>query len=183
MSDSSPGLDALLELEARSVNCALGLPQQKEIRKPWSGIGFRIGNRNLIAEVGDVKEVLYIPPVTTIPGTKTWVKGMANIRGNLMPILDLQDYLGKRAVRMTRHNRIMVINNDDLWAGLMVDEVYGLRHFFEEEKIIEKPVAESAADQKVVEYLTSGFTHDNASWYIFSMKKLAQSRDFLQVAV
>lgn len=183
MSDSSPGLDALLELEARSVNCALGLPQQKEIRKPWSGIGFRIGNRNLVAEVGDVKEVLYIPPVTTIPGTKTWVKGMANIRGNLMPILDLQDYLGKKAVRMTRRNRIMVVNNDDLWAGLMVDEVFGLRHFYEEEKLTVMPVAESEADRRVIEHLMSGFIHDKMHWYIFSMKKLVESRDFLQVAV
>lgn len=183
MAEQSPGLLALIELEKRSINCAIGLPQQTAVRKPWSGIGFRIAKRNLVAEVGDVREILYIPPVTTIPGTKSWVRGMANIRGNLMPILDLQDYLGNRAVRASRRSRIMVVNKDDLWAGLMVDEVYGLRHFYEEEKITNIPEPESNADRRVIEHLISGFLHQNSPWYIFSMKKLVDSSDFLQVAV
>lgn len=170
--------DLLAEIEKRCSATAIGLPQQVEAKKPWSGIAFRMEGHNLVAAVGDVNEILYYPRITTIPGTKSWVKGMANIRGTLMPIIDLQDYLGTAPVRVDRNSRILIVNNQDLWAGLLVDEVLGLKHFFDDEESSEKP----GFDGRLVEYLISGYKQNDAPWHVFDMKKLTEQQAFLQVS-
>lgn len=49
----------------------------------------------MIAPLEEVKEILNYPDgVTRVPGTQAWLLGMANIRGNLLPLIDLQQFLG-----------------------------------------------------------------------------------------
>lgn len=169
----------LLELEHKCKENAAGLPQQVEVRKPWSGIGFKIGDFQLVSAVGDVNEILHFPRVTTIPGTKPWVKGMANVRGNLIPIIDLKGYLGKEQTRLNASSRVLVINNKDLWAGLLVDQVMGLKHFYDADVKNEKP----SLDKNVDPYLSAGYAQNNDNWYVFSMKTLAENPVFFQVSM
>jgi len=177
-SNQSP-FDLLLDLEARSKAGATGLPQQVEIRKPWSGIGFRIGEIQLVSAVGDVNEILHFPQLTSIPGTKSWVIGMANIRGTLIPIIDLNGYLGKKLTIINSKSRVLIIHNSDLRAGLLVDQVMGLRHFYDNEKTQQKP----AVDKALNRYLSVEYLKDNGNWYVFSMKMLAENPEFLQVSI
>jgi len=177
-SNLSP-FDSLLDLEARSKASATGLPQQVEIREPWSGIGFKIGDVQLVSAVGDVNEILHFPKVTTIPGTKSWVKGMANIRGNLIPIIDLNGYLGKKLTHVNSRSRVLIINNADLWAGLLVDQVMGLKHFFEDEETQQKP----EIDDTLNSYLSIEYQKDTENWYVFSMKALVENPEFIQVSI
>ena len=107
----------LLDIESRGLQHAAGLPQQAEVTRPWSGIGFKIGDLHLVSAVGDVNEILHFPQVTIIPGTKSWVKGMANIRGSLIPIIDLNGYLGNTTTQMNARRRDMIIKNEDLKKG------------------------------------------------------------------
>lgn len=176
--DITDAFELLLEIERRSTETAIGLPQQVEAKKPWSGIAFRIEKHNLVAAVGDVNEILYFPKTTTIPGTKSWVKGMANIRGTLMPVIDLQDYLGTQPVAVDRNSRILIVHNEELWAGLLVDEVIGLKHFFDDEESSEQPKFKG----EMTNYLSSGYKQNDAPWFVFDMKKLTEQQEFLQVS-
>jgi twitching motility protein PilI len=168
----------LLEIEYRSKQYAAGLPQQVEIKKQWSGIGFKIGDVKFVSTVGDVNEILYYPKLTKIPGTKNWVKGLANIRGILMPIIDLRGYLGKSFVNIKPRSRILIIHHKDLWAGLLVDEVMGLKHFYDDEKIQQIP----HLDDTVNQYIIGGYQQNDASWFIFNMRALAANPEFLLVS-
>ncbi len=180
MQQSNPSpFSMLLDLEARSKASATGLPQQVEIREPWSAIGFKIGDVQLVSAVGDVNEILYFPQVTAIPGTKSWVKGMANVRGSLIPIIDLNGYLGKKLTNLNAKSRVLIINNADLWAGLLVDRVMGLKHFYDDEQAEQKPEIDSALNP----YLSVEYQKNNDSWYVFSMKTLAENPEFFQVSI
>ena len=77
----------LKEIEQRSRGMALGLPQQVEVRRTWSGIGFRIGDLLMVSSLGEISEILVYPPLTRVPQAKPWVKGIANVRGNLLPVV------------------------------------------------------------------------------------------------
>lgn len=170
--------DLLRDLESEYQQRAAGLPQQRAIKKPWSGIGFRIGDMNLVAAVGDVREILYYPRLTVVPGAKGWVRGVANIRGNLMPIVDLKQYLGQEPVEIHARSRVLVIHHEDLWAGLLVDDVSGLKHF-------QVDTASAVADEVravLKNFLKGAFLHQNASWYVFSFKELAESPEFIRIA-
>lgn len=169
----------LQELERCCRRSAHGLPRQEEAKREWVGIGFRLGALQLLAPLGEVLEVLTHPSLSKVPGTKPWVRGIANVRGNLLPIMDLDGYLHGRPVAMTRRSRVLVVDHRGVFSGLVVDEVLGLRHFVDEEQTPDLPVHEEG----IAPYLKSGFRRGDQHWAVFSMHRLANAPQFLQVAV
>lgn len=172
-------IDILQALETRSKETARGLPQQTEQRSLWSGISFRIGDINMIAPVTQINEILHYPSLTLVPGTLPWVKGLANIRGTLLPVMDLQHYLGQTPIKLRMQSRILVIQQDELTAGLLVDEVLGLKHFEPEERItrIKK------LDPAIKTHIRGAFQQDNQIWHLFDMTTLTTDPQFYKVAV
>lgn len=171
---------ALLEdIDLRSRTKALGLPQQIEVRRTWSGVGFRLGKVHLLSKLEEVDEILVSPEMTRVPSALSWVKGIANVRGMLLPIMDLKDFIDGDAIQATRKTRVILIKKGELVSGLMVDEVFGMRHFFEEERT--KNVPEGSNNLK--KYLQGAFRKGNMHWGVFDMDNLAADPGFLQVAV
>ncbi|MEJ2508918.1 MAG: chemotaxis protein CheW [Gammaproteobacteria bacterium] len=169
-------LSLLLDIESRSRRNALGIPQQVEVRRSWSGIGFRVGQHRLVAAIGDVREILEYPPLTRVPGALKWVKGISNVRGNLLPIMDLKGFLEGEETSLGRRTRVLVVRHGGLAAGLVVDEVLGLRHFFDEDATDEVPAAD-----KLGEFLNGAYRQGGNLWAVFSVRALAHSQQFMQV--
>ena len=168
----------LKDIESRSRSKALGIPQQVEVRRTWSGVGFRLGGANLLTKLEEVDEILVSPEMTKVPSALSWVKGIANIRGLLLPIMDLRDFIDGEAVKAGRKTRVIMIKKGELVTGLMVDEVYGMRHFFEEERTNQAP----EVSQNMKKYLHGAFRKGNMHWGIFNMDNLAADPNFLEVA-
>jgi len=172
-------LERLAHLEQLCLKYALGLPQQQQTEDEWIGIGFRLGDLHLVAPLGEVSEILTPPNLSLVPRTKAWVCGIANVRGNLMPIMDLQGYLHDRGASLNRRSRILVVNHNGVYSGLVVDAVLGLRHFRDEQRCDELP----GYDVRVHEYMAHGFRDGNEHWGVFSMHRLAETPQFLKAAV
>jgi len=117
--------------------------------------------------------------MSRIPGTKKWVKGIANVRGSLMPVLDLNGLLTGHNTSLTSQSRVLALSHEGLYSGLLVDEVLGLKHFYEEEYSPEQPAVEAA----VQPYLRGSYTRNNEQWGVFSIHALAESQLFMEVAV
>jgi len=172
-------IDLLLELEARSKKNARGLPQQTVQTTLWNGIAFRAGGISMVAPLNHVNEILHYPKLTLVPGTLPWVKGLANIRGTLLPVVDLQVFLGMAPIQINPQSRILVIDQGELVVGLLVDEVLGLRHFEPEQRVtrIRK------LDPAVKPYIRGAFQQDDQVWHLFDMTVLTQDPQFYKVAV
>ncbi len=168
----------LKDIENRSRSKAVGLPQQVEVRRTWSGVGFRLGKAQLLTRLEQVDEILVSPEMTRVPSALSWVKGIANVRGMLMPIMDLRDFIDGQMIQPGRKTRVMLIRKGELVSGLLVDEVLGMRHFFEEERTDELP--DVSANLK--KYLQGAFRKGETHWGIFDMDRLATDQQFLQVA-
>lgn len=168
----------LRDIESRSRTKAMGLPQQVEVRRTWSGIGFRVGELMLVSSLGEINEMLTIPPMTRVPNAKSWVRGVANIRGQLMPIIDLRGAIEGVLIEEDRRTRVLLIQHDKLAAGLVVNEAMGLRHFFDEERVGGIPNLPEAYR----EFVIGGYKQGNTQWGVFSMPKLATCKRFLEVA-
>lgn len=168
----------LLEIERRSKLHAFELPQQLDVRSTWDGVGFRLGSVQVVAAVDDVKEILPLPRITAVFGAQPWVMGVANIRGALLPVIDLQGFIQNEVAVPGRRSRILVVRHKGVAAGLLVDEVLGLKHFFDEEygtQIGEVPPA-------YTRYLHGAYRQDDELWPVFSVAALVDSPDFMQVA-
>lgn len=126
---SQEAFQALVNLATQSRRSAKGLPSQVDTKPHWSGIGFELLGRHFVAPMGEVSEMLEVPYYTRLPGVKPWVKGVANVRGRLLPVCDLAVFLGGRIQAPRKQQRILVLENQDLYTGLLVDRVLGMQHF------------------------------------------------------
>lgn len=95
----------------------------------WSGLAFRIGDEHLVCGTDRVYESLPIPRVTRVPGTKPFILGLANVRGNLITVIDLGCYLDGQPSPTTGSSRLLSATLRGRPVGLLVDEVFGQRNF------------------------------------------------------
>jgi len=171
--------ELLKELEKRSRAVTAGNVTEAGAGLEWVGVAFRMGGETFLVAREETREVLGYPAVVTrIPGAKSWVKGLANIRGQLLPMLDLRQFLGSGATASGRNTRVIVVNHRDVPAGLMVDEVLGFRRFAESEFNADAPPTVIRCDT----YLAGAFRRGGEVWPVLSLKNLVESQSFLQAA-
>ncbi|MFW0757072.1 chemotaxis protein CheW [Pseudomonas sp. H11T01] len=179
MTDSQTAFELLLEIDQRCRLLAADLPSQETRLQSWSGIGFRIGPCGYIAPMGEVSEVLHEPRYTVLPGVKHWVKGVANLRGRLLPIMDLCGFFGYELSALRKQRRVLVVEHNDVFAGLMVDEVFGMQHFAQDSL---ESVSENTLEGAIAPFVKGQFQREQL-WRVFSPFALAQSPGFMDVAL
>ena len=171
--------ELLKELEKRSRTVTAGNAPDSAAANEWVGVAFRMGGETFLVAREETKEVLGYPAaVTRIPGAKSWVRGLANVRGQLLPMLDLRQFLGSGPTASGRNTRVVVVNHREIPAGLMVDEVLGFRRFAAPEFNAEPPPTVIRCDS----YLAGAFRRGGEVWPVLSLKSLVESQSFLQAA-
>ena len=167
----------LFELDQRCRALAAGLPSQQEAVQTWSGIGFRMGERLFVAPMGEVAEVLHEPRFTQMPGVKDWVKGVANVRGRLLPVMDLCGFFGGQLSPLRKLRRVLVVDHQEIFAGLTVDEVFGMQHFSVDAFSEHLPPLEAN-----IQPFIHGVFQREQPWLVFSPYALARDHGFWDVA-
>jgi len=169
----------LREIEAacRASN-TMGPQQAAENFSEWSGIAFRVGSSSLLAPLDEVVEILGLPKLSRVPHSKSWVRGIANIRGNLLPVVDFYGFLSDKVVSTSEKSRVLVIDHNGIYSGLVVDEIYGLKHFLDSEHTDEEP----EVDELLLPYIRAGYRRDGKVWGKFSLCALADTPKFMMAA-
>lgn len=179
MSDNASlaAIQQLRAIEEQSRSAVSNLPTVVDDEQFSEGLLISLLDKRMIIPVKDVKEVLNYPSsVTPVPGTKNWVLGIANIRGNLLPLVDLQRFLGGGSIHLRRRSRIVVINHHDRQVGVLVGDIYGVRQLGEEQQIeMPEELGETA------KYVAGAFEVEGERLPAFSMTRLSESAGF-QVA-
>ena len=86
-------------------------------------VAFRIGKQEFCVDIMSVREIRGWAPATPIPHAPRFVKGVINLRGAVLPIVDLAVRLGLPSVEPTERHVIIVSQIGDRIAGLLVDAV------------------------------------------------------------
>ncbi|MCL6268448.1 chemotaxis protein CheW [Sansalvadorimonas sp. 2012CJ34-2] len=173
--------ELLLDLDRRARCFAEEVPSSEEVKRLWRGVGFVLKGERYVSPLEDIQEVLRPPEsLTPIPGVVPWVLGVANVRGRLLPVIDLGCFLGFGVAQSIRQ-QVLVIEHGDMFCGLLVDEVTGMQHFREESYQGSVPVQVS---DKVKPFLAGSYwLNDSDEYLLFSLKALVESADFLQVSM
>jgi len=178
--NGSRELIALLQdIERRSRPQAGDLQVQDQQHTLWEGILFSVVGTPVVASLKQIKEILNIPSsMTLVPGTRRWMLGIANVRGNLLPVIDLQLFLGGAPITIEKRSRVLVVGHRGGQSGLLVGGVQGLRHFSEEQRVTvpELPAA-------LTPYVQQAFSLDGQVWPVFDMQSLAASPAFQAAAL
>lgn len=86
-------------------------------------ISFEIGGQEFCIDIRTVREIRGWAPATPIPQTPAYVLGVINLRGAVIPVLDLRNRLGLGVTDPSSRHVIVVIQHEDRLAGLLVDGV------------------------------------------------------------
>jgi len=181
MSSPSKPFDILSQIARQSVAMASGLPQQDQAVELWNGIGFTIGNTHFVAAMGTVSELLHLPKYTAVPGVKSWMQGIANVRGRLLPIMDLGRFF-ELAYSASKHRekRVLVVEHGEALSGIIVDGVMGMQ-YFSSDSFTKKVKGKLAASIKP--YIKGAYMKGDIEWVVFDTVALTSDDKFLDVAL
>jgi len=173
-----PPYEVIADYERRSLAHVVGLPEQLDAPGLWRGVGYRIGSHRLASGFDEVVEILPLPPVTPVPGAQPWMLGVANIRGNLLPIVDLKQFLeGERTV-LHEGQRVLIVRQSGGDVAVTIDELYGQRSFVEAQKI----ETDGLADGRYAHFIDRAYRLGDHPWGVFSLSLLARTPEFRQAA-
>ena len=172
--------ETLAEYERRSLAHVAGLPEQLQAAGLWRGIGFRIGQRRLVSSYESVAEILTVPQITTVPGSHPWMLGVANVRSNLLPVVDLKQFLeGARSVLHEGHQKVMVLRQPGGDVAVTIDELYGQRSFMDEQQV--EP--EGLIDGRYASFIDRAYRVADDVWGVFSLDRLVRTPEFRHAAI
>lgn len=168
----------LRAMQRRAQGESAVMPDAQAPGDVWRGIGFSVGGQRLVTSMADVSEVMHCPKLARVPGAKAWLMGIANLRGALLPVVNLQGFLRGQPASFDRESRILVVEQDEILSGLAVEEVFGVKHFLEEQRL---PGA-AASETWLAPYVVGSFRVANDTWEVFDVHSLIAAPAFMQVA-
>ncbi len=74
-------------------------------------------------DIGDVREIIRMQTITRVPGAPLFVEGVINLRGRVVPVVDLRKRLNLQVGEQTKESRIVVVDIDGRDVGVIVDGV------------------------------------------------------------
>ncbi|MCM8594430.1 chemotaxis protein CheW [Accumulibacter sp.] len=91
-------------------------------------LGVQAGPDYWLLDLADSGEIVPLPPLTSVPLTKPWFAGIANIRGNLYSVVDLSAFVGKETTPRNTSSRLVLMGTrHGSNAALLVNRMIGLR--------------------------------------------------------
>jgi len=166
------------EYERRSFAHVVASADQVQAPGLWRGIAFRIGTRRLMASITEVSEILPVLHHTSVPGTQPWLLGVVNVRGTLVPLVDLRGYIEGGRTPLGDTSRMLVARHGSNAIGLLVEEVLGQRNLTAENDPLK--LENDAANW--ARFVPAHFDLDGKLWGVFSMAALVSAPDFLHAA-
>lgn len=168
----------LVDYEQRSLAHQPGTPEQIDAPGLWRGVAFRLGQRRLASMFGEVVEIITLPTTTPVPGGQAWLLGVANVRGNLFPVVDLKLFMeGERTV-LHENQRALVIRQPGGNVVVLIDELLGQRAFNDEHRSEPGDIAEG----RYAEYVKQGYNLGGINYGVFNMAVLTRAAEFRQAA-
>ncbi|MEE4361215.1 MAG: chemotaxis protein CheW [Pseudomonadales bacterium] len=179
MSAAVDAFAQLRALERGALTHALPLPAQEQVSEQWRGLGFSLGGTRLVAAVGEVVEVLGLQGVTRVPRTRAWVMGVANVRGRLLPIVDLAEYLDVEHTGPRNQRRVLVVEDGELFCGLLVEQSFGMMQFELQEYDESR---REPAPGRLDGFLKGAFRLSGRPWRVMDLRSLVREPAFFEVA-
>lgn len=171
-------LHLLGDYEKRSLGHDVGEAGRQQQISNWDGVVFRLGDYHLTCRIDQIEEIIAFPPFYPVPGTKEWLLGLSNVRGNLAPVSDLGWYLFGSRTPVTARTRLILTKFQGRLAGLVVDEVFGQRHFHTDDLEAD----DSWADTELKGLVGHNFPTSEHDWGVLRIDELQRRLDFMDGA-
>jgi twitching motility protein PilI len=179
MSASQSIFARLQNYERRSINHVPAAPEVSEELGHWRAVAYRLGKHFLASSFDQVIEITSIPPMTNVPRSEPWLLGVANSRGNLLPIVDFKLFIFGERTLMHDGQRMLVIQQPGGMVAVVVDELFGQR-FFNDSQLVDE--ADGFNEGRLGHFVSKAYSAFGKTWGVFDMDLLTRTPEFRQAA-
>lgn len=110
---------------------------------------FKLNNENYALNIHNVETIEKILPITRVPYTQDFVKGVVNLRGNVVPVIDLRKRLNLPEKEFDDDSRVIIVKVEDITIGMIVDSSSEVIQFSDDE-IDEAPSIKDTNDDSFI---------------------------------
>lgn len=142
-------------LVERARRLALAAERQEAAVDALEVLPFRLGREHYAIETRYAREVVRLTGFTAIPGMENFLLGVANLRGEIVPVFDLMLFFGFASQGLTDRSRVIVVGIEDVEFGIIADSVQAVSRI-----PVEAIVADAAFEGKHGGECVRGVTRD-----------------------
>lgn len=124
---SAANADAAEILQARARILARARDPENATEGFLELLEFRLASERYAVEMTHVQEVQPLRDLTPLPGVPTFFPGIVNVRGRILPVLDLKKFFDLPEQGLTDLHRIILVQRFDVEIGLLADTIVGIR--------------------------------------------------------
>jgi twitching motility protein PilI len=119
----------LVKLREFSTQLAQRLKEAPNLPNEPTRLAIRIGLDNYLVEMGLAAEIVALPEIARVPWTKPWYRGLANVRGRLVGVVDLQQLTGREPLSSEQAQQLLVLGEGlGVAAGILITRAFGIRN-------------------------------------------------------
>jgi twitching motility protein PilI len=173
----------LREIESTAVPVGGG-SESGEKEGQHRTLAFELQGMGIVCDMLEVSQVAPCSPVTPVPQTKEWVRGVCNIRGTIYSVIDLALFAGSIRSVPLEAGHLILVNHPDMQVALLVNNVIGFRHFdpdtlqtVDHENVEFKQGQAGDLDQFVRGY----YYQADKIWFVIDLMLLVGSNRFREV--
>ncbi len=176
VSEESTPFEYLLSVDRKCIAQQGGLVQQESDVSFSHGLAFQLSEHKYIIPIADVSEVLAVNDLTVIPRSPSWLVGIANVRGNLITLLDTNEFLfGKPIQEKYESKRMLLVKQDSHYYGLIIDSIIGMKSFNAEQGSDEVP---EGFDYDHIDHISAFFSSGEEWFAALSIQSLLSDERF-----
>ena len=140
-------------LKQRAINMAVEPEQERDASTIIKVIEFTMGNERYGIESAYVREVYKFGDFTPLPGVPSFILGIVNIHGQIVPVVNLKKFFNIPEKGLGELNKLIIIYNDQMEFGVLSDEVNGTKTIYIED-LLPVPVMVSDIGEKYLKGIT-----------------------------
>ncbi len=175
--DTETPLGLLMRMERVSREAGHQLPEKIDLQPAWRGLVFTVDRWQLLMPLESITDVVECGPITVVPRTKPWLRGVSNVRGTLYSVTDLAAFLGCASSPMEPEGKLLVMRDNELRAAFLVDEVYGLKVFDIEQRVD----SVNTVDTAIRPYVREGYEENDQVLPVLDVHRLVSTEQFLAI--
>ncbi len=132
----------LVKLREFSTQLAQRLKEAPNLPTEPTRLAIRMGLENYLVEMGLAAEIVSLPEIARVPWTKPWYRGLANVRGRLVGVIDLQHLMGREPLAAEQGQQLLVLGEGlGVAAGILITRAFGIRNLKDLESVDTTPSA------------------------------------------
>jgi len=139
-------------------------------------IGLTLGGEYFCIPIQQVQEIQNFQSATSIPSSPSWLKGVINLRGDILSVVDINSFLGLPPVQIDRRTKMIVVQGNRYNTAILAEAVLDVLAILPNE--IRSPKEITGGLEKA--YIQGAYLAQDAIYAILDINRLLESEQMLQ---